>query len=286
MKKNHFTKVSHGCLLCLLMLFAGGCINIGSCALLAKSERTVHLSAPLPAGSLFATETRNGSITISGADVADCNLTARITARAESEQDARELAEETKIKLEPSGDGLITRIEMPTSITCQYVSVDLEIIGPNRTDIKLSTRNGALRITNITGKVNGTTRNGEVIAEQISGNIEIQTRNGSVICKKVSVDVKLRTHNGGVRAFYSESAPPVCNVSIVTHNGGVHFTAPQNFSAEADVSTHNGSIQTDLPITIIGKLSKRKLTGKIGTGQGKLHLQTHNGSIKIKQYQD
>ena len=98
--------------------------------------------------------------------------------------------------------------------------------------------------------------------------------------------MKLRTRNGSVRAFYSESAPPVCNVSIVTHNGGVHFTAPQNFSAEADVSTHNGSIQTDLPITIIGKLSKRKLTGKIGTGQGKLHLQTHNGSIKIKQYQD
>lgn len=286
MKKIHFTKVSHGCLLCLLMLFAGGCINIGSCALLAKSERTVHLSAPLPAGSLFATETRNGSITISGADVADCNLTARITARATNEQDARELAEKTKIKLEPSGDGLIARIEMPTSITRKSVSVDLEIIVPNRTDIELTTHNGDIRITTITGEVDGTTHNGEVITEQVAGTIKLRTHNGSVICEKVSGDVKLRTHNGGVRAFYSESAPPVCNVSIVTHNGGVHFTAPQNFSAEADVSTHNGSIQTDLPITIIGKLSKRKLTGKIGTGQGKLHLQTHNGSIKIKQYQD
>jgi DUF4097 and DUF4098 domain-containing protein YvlB len=305
------------------MLFAGGCINIGSCVLPAKYERTVYLSAPLPAGGLFAAETRYGSITISGADVADCNLTARITARAESEQDARELAEQTKIKLEPSGDGLITRIEMPTSITRKSVSVDLEIIVPNHTDIELTTRNGTLRITNITGKVNGTTRNGKVIAEQISGNIEIQTRNGSVICKKisddvklrtrngkvvaeqvsgnieiqtrngsvicekVSGDVKLRTRNGSVRAFYSESAPPVCNVSIVTRNGNVHFTAPPNFSAEADVSTHDGSIQNDLPITVIGEVEgKKKLTGKIGTGQGKLYLRTRNGSIKIKQYQD
>ena len=283
MKKNHFTKISLGCLLCLLMLSSSSCIVIGGCVPRAKYERTVHLSAPLPAGGLFVAETRNGSIAVSGADVADCNLTARITARAASEQDARELAEETKIKLEPSGDKLIAWIEKPTSLTRQSVSVDLEIIVPNHTDIELASRNGDIRITNITGKVGGTTRNGEVIAEQVSGNIEIRTRNGSVICKKVSGDIKLRTRNGNVRAFYSESAPPVCNVSIVTRNGELHFTAPPNFSAEADVSTRNGSIQTDLPVTVIGKVEgKKQLTGKIGTGQGKLHLQTRNGLIKIK----
>jgi len=282
MKKNHFAKISHGCLLCLLMFFSGSCITIGGCVPLVKYERMVHLSAPLPVGSLFAAETHNGSITISGADVTDCNLTARITARATNEQDARELAEETKIKIEPSGDKLITRIEKPTPITRKSVSVDLEIIVPNRTNIELTTHNGDIRITNITGEVDGTTHNGKVITKQVAGTIKLRTHNGSVICEKVSGDVKLRTHNGSVRAFYSEYAPPVCNVSIVTHNGGVHFTAPQNFSAEADVSTHNGSIQTDLPITVIGKVSREKLTGKIGTGQGKLHLQTHNGSIKIR----
>jgi DUF4097 and DUF4098 domain-containing protein YvlB len=282
MKRNHFTKISLGCLLCLLMFFAGSCISIGGCALPAKYERTVHLLAPLPAGGLFDAETHNGSITISGADVADCNLTARITARATNEQNARELAEETKITLETSGDKLIARIEKPTSMIRKSVSVDLEIRVPNRTNTELNTHNGDIRITNITGEVDGTTHNGKVIAEQVAGDIKLRTHNGSIICEKISGDVKLQTHNGDVRTSYSESAPPVCNVSIVTHNGGVHFNAPPNFSAEADVSTHNGSVHTDLPIAVIGKISKTKLIGKIGTGQGELNLQTHNGSIKIR----
>jgi hypothetical protein len=63
---------------------------------------------------------------------------------------------------------------------------------------------------------------------------------------------------------------------MATHNGGVDFTAPPNLSAMVDVSTHNGSIKTNLPITVVGKIGRRKLTGKIGTGEGKLHLETHN----------
>jgi len=49
-----------------------------------------------------------------------------------------------------------------------------------------------------------------------------------------------------------------------------------------DASTHNGSINTDLPITVTGKVSKSKLTGTIGNGDGKLYLETHNGSIRLR----
>jgi len=71
-------------------------------------------------------------------------------------------------------------------------------------------------------------------------------------------------------------------VDIVTHNGDIDFTSPPNFSAKADISTHNGSIRTALPITVVGEVSKRELRGTIGSGEGRLHLETHNGSIKIK----
>jgi hypothetical protein len=50
--------------------------------------------------------------------------------------------------------------------------------------------------------------------------------------------------------------------------------------------THNGSIRTDLPLTVIGK-KKRKLVETIGPGQlfcvGEVYLKTSNGSlIRIK----
>jgi len=51
-------------------------------------------------------------------------------------------------------------------------------------------------------------------------------------------------------------------------------------------STHNGSIKTDLPLTVTGKASKKKLMETISPGQllcvGKVYLKTHNGLIRIK----
>lgn len=299
MKQNYLPKTTLGSLLCLLIATAGCCINIG-CEPQAKYKRTEQLSAPLAPGSTFAAQTHNGSITINGAEVADCNLTATIIARAATEEDAKKLAEEVKIKLEPFGDKLTARIEKPSFMRNRSVSVSFNVTVPNQTNLQLTTHNGALKIKNLTGQLNGKTHNGKVTAEKISGtaklkthngrivckevagNTQLQTHNGSVICEEVSGDIKLRTHNGSAKAFYSTAAPPVCNVSIVTHNGGVSLTAPLNFSAKVEASTHNGSIKTDLPITVIGKVTKRKLTGTIGTGQGKLRLETHNGSIKIR----
>jgi len=50
--------------------------------------------------------------------------------------------------------------------------------------------------------------------------------------------------------------------------------------------THNGSVRTDLPLTVVAKANKRKLAEAIHPGQlfcvGKVYLRTHNGSIRIK----
>lgn len=52
---------------------------------------------------------------------------------------------------------------------------------------------------------------------------------------------------------------------------------------------YSGSIRTDLPLTVIGKLSRksrRELKETVGAGQlvcvGKVYLKTHNGLVQIK----
>jgi hypothetical protein len=281
MKKGNFPKAHMVCLLCLLIAVVDS-LCIGGCTPKAKYERTVRLSEPLPAGSLFEAQTHNGYINITGTDVAQCSLTATIIAKADTEEDAQKLAEEVKVELIPSDNKLTAKIEKPKSASGKHVSVSLDVTVPNQTSTDLTTHNGALNIKGLTGQLNGTTHNGEVTAEKISGTAELQTHNGSVICEEVSGDMELQTHNGSVNASYSAAAPSVCNVSIVTHNGDVSLITPPDFSSKVDVSTHNGSINTDLPVTVIGKVTKRKLAGTIGTGEGELYLETHNGSIKIK----
>ena len=281
MKKGNFSKTSISFLLCLLIA-AAGCFYTEGCIPTEKYERIVQLSAPLSPGGSFEARTHNGYINITGADVTECALTATVIARAMTEEDAKKLAEEIKIKLEPFGNKLTVKIEKPTFMMNQSVCVNLDVTVPNHTDTELTTHNGAIRIANITGEVNGTTHNGKVRTEKVSGTAKLRTHNGKIICEEVSGDIQLRTHNGGIKAFYSQNAPPICNVSMITHNGSITLTTPPSFSAKVEASTHNGSIDTDLPITVIGKVTKRKLTGTIGTGEGKLHLETHNGSIKIR----
>ncbi len=282
MNKGCLTKISLICLLGLLIVSASCCINVGGWALNAKCERTVQLSAPLKSGSTLAAQTHNGSITIAGAEVTDCNLTAKITAHALTDEDAQEVAEQTKITLVPFGNKLTVKIEKPVIMTNRSVSVELNAIVPNKTSLELNTHNGGVKITDITGEIDATTHNGGVTATQISGNTKLETHNGGITCKDISGDAKLRTHNGSIKVYYSETAKPACNVSVVTHNGGVEFVSPPNFSATIEVSTHNGSIKTDLPIVLTGEISKRRLKGTIGSGEGRLHLETHNGSIRIK----
>jgi hypothetical protein len=48
-----------------------------------------------------------------------------------------------------------------------------------------------------------------------------------------------------------------------------------------DADTDVGSIRTDLPLTVKGKIGK-SLHGTIGAGEGKLYLRTDVGSIRIR----
>lgn len=281
MKNHHFAKVSLGCLLCLVMLMAG-CISIGGCLMQAKYERTVQLSAPLSPSSAFEAQTHNGSITIKGADVADCNMTATIVARAATDEEAQELAEKVNVTLVPSGNRITTKIEKPTRLINKSVSVSLDVEVPNQTDLELITHNGGVVLADITGKINATTHNGKVTTENVTGTTALKTHNGSVTCNEISGDSQLNSHNGNVKAFYSGSASSVCDISMTTHNGSIELATPPDYSAQVKASTHNGSINTDLPITVTGKVSKSKLTGTIGAGEGQLYLETHNGSIRIR----
>ena len=277
MSNCYFTRISFGLLLSLTLFFAG-C----SMTMRAKYQRTGPLSSPLSPGSTLVAETHNGSIKTTGADIADCDVIATITARAATEDEAMELADKVEITLESSGDILTVKIDRPTPLINKSVGVALDVTVPNETNLELTTHNGSIRIKDISGHVGATTYNGTVTTERISGSVVLLTHNGSITCTDTSGDARLKTHNGSVKAFYTETAPAVSDISIVTANGSIEFEAPPDFSAKVEAITNNGSITSDLGVTVSGIFSRSRLTGTIGTGEGALHLETHNGSIRIR----
>lgn len=276
MRKVLLTKLSLPAAISLYVLAAGGCIPT------AEYERVVRMSEPVGSAKVFEAETHNGSITVEGAAVNMCDLTATITARADTEENAKKVTDKVRVWLDTSGPKIAARIEKPDLVGWQYVGVAFDVKIANHINLDLVTHNGAVEIADITGTVEATTHNGAVTTREVTGNHSLTTHNGRISCRQILGDIELETHNGSVDVVYTNNAPTPGKVDIVTHNGGIDFTSPPNLSAKVDVSTHNGSIHTSLPITVVGEVSKRELRGTIGSGEGRLHLETHNGSIRIK----
>jgi DUF4097 and DUF4098 domain-containing protein YvlB len=233
-------------------------------------------------GSTLVAVTHNGSITANGADVSDCSLIATITARARTEEEALELAEKVEVRLESVGDRLVVKIEKPTALINKSLGVSLDVTLPDRANLELETHNGPVSATDIRGDVRAVTHNGKISTMRVSGSTVLETHNGLISVSSTCGNAKFKTHNGSVKVYYDESSEPVNDISIITHNGSIELAAPPDLSAKVEAKTNNGSINTDLPITVIGKVSKNRLTGTIGSGDGRLYLETHNGSIRIR----
>jgi len=259
----------------LAIAFIAGCSWIPR----VKYTRQVNLTIPAGQAELFTAKTHNGKITIKGSETTDCTLTATIIAKAYTEENAKKIAEQVKIDLVPEGNSINVRIEKPD---ISQISVSLDANLPAGMNLSLGTHNGSIHCSNITGWVKADSHNGNITITDTSAGAKVSTHNGNIDYKGISADLKFESHNGNIDIQCKGQSAKPCEIIAETHNGNIDFAAPENFSASVDVSTHNGSIRTDLPLTATGKNNKKTIKGVIGSGRDKLHLQTHNGSIKIK----
>ncbi|MBW8038726.1 MAG: hypothetical protein FVQ85_01860 [Planctomycetes bacterium] len=150
---------------------------------------------------------------------------------------------------------------------------------------KAETHNGSITVEgrdedgcDVTAVITGRASSVET-AKDIADRTKVRLKNSG---NKITVEIKkpMLGMYESVSVRLDVKLPKKTNILLLgTHNGDVTVS---DIKGKVDSSTHNGSIKTELPITLIGKVSKRKLQGKIGEGLGKLQLVTHNGSIKIR----
>ncbi len=103
MNKKYRIILAFGLCMCPLLIVTGCDIKR------AEYKRTENVSVPLEVGSTLVAETSFGSITVTGADIADCNIAATISVKAPSEEEAKEIAEKVKIKSELVGKTLTVK---------------------------------------------------------------------------------------------------------------------------------------------------------------------------------
>lgn len=243
---------------CLLTVFSGCKDGLFK----AKYQRTEYRSVPIASVAGLNVESDIGSITVTGADVTDCNITAEITVKAQTKETAQKLAKEVKVELESSSDTLTIKAVRPTELKKRFLVVDFKIIAPRHMKLDCSTGVGTVTVSDIEGR------------------IEASVNVGSIVCRMVVAELDLSSNVGSVTVKYKDTAPAACKANIITNVGSIEFTAPPQLSAQIHASTNIGSVKTAKPITVVGKVGK-SIKGTIGSGEGKVLLKTNVGSIEI-----
>ena len=205
---------------------------------------------------------QNGSIRVRGWDGSDVKVTARLQANAESDADAQALLRDIRV----TSDGRRVSAEGPRSDGGHRSgwSASYVVMVPRRFDLSLEAYNGSLGVDGVTGK------------------LDLGTHNGSVTLTDVGGDVHARTQNGSLNVRLAGTSWSGEGLDAVTQNGSVRLAVPASYAATLETGTVNGRINTDIPITVQGRIS-RQLSVPLNGGGRTIRAMTTNGSVNISR---
>jgi hypothetical protein len=127
----------------------------------------------------------------------------------------------------------------------------------------------------------GRTVNGDLEAFGLEGDVKAHTVNGGVdittsgLAEATSVNGSITVSMG--RADWQGS------IDFTTVNGSVTLEFSGDLDCNLSVSTVNGQISSDYPLTVHGRFSPRQVRGTIGDGGRELVVKTVNGSVQIRR---
>jgi DUF4097 and DUF4098 domain-containing protein YvlB len=127
----------------------------------------------------------------------------------------------------------------------------------------------------------GRTVNGDLEAFGLEGDVKAHTVNGSVDVTTSGL-AQATTVNGSITVSMGR-ADWEGSMDFTTVNGSVTLEFPGELDCEVSVSTVNGHIASDYPLTVHGRFSPRHLKGTIGDGGRELVVKTVNGSVQIRR---
>jgi len=150
------------------------------------------------------------------------------------------------------------------SISAKAVSGDIKVIGAEG-DCELNSVSGDIQVNQVKGSVE---------AEVVSGTIRLQDIREA---RKVSA----KSISGTVE--YRGQVLPDGNYKFSSHSGDVKLFFPADSSFDLEASSFSGSVTTDFPVEVMGKLSGKTIQGRVGKGGAEVSAKAFSGSVEIRK---
>jgi DUF4097 and DUF4098 domain-containing protein YvlB len=228
----------------------------------AKDEWTREYA--LSAGGEIEIRNTNGAIDVEPSADGKVHVIAERTAKAGSDEAARELLQKMEVREEVTGDRvrIETRHRTGGFMSGGAVTVNYRLQVPEPVRTNLQNTNGRITLSSVAGRVRAQTTNGAVRGEGLRGQVEASTTNGGIELE--------------LTALHAEG------VTLETTNGGIRLRLPESARADISARTVNGGINTgSLNVEAQGETSRRRLEGRLNGGGPRVRLETTNGGIRL-----
>jgi DUF4097 and DUF4098 domain-containing protein YvlB len=161
-------------------------------------------------------------------------------------------------------------------------------------DIEVRDVGGRLDVESLSGDVEVHGVQGDANVHTVSGDVTLDNAHGTVEVETVSGDLDLRaltsrqvrTHTTSGDLSFAGLIVDGGRYEFETHSGEVELHLPANVGAQLSMTTFNGAIESDFPITLragehgMGASTKR-LDFTLGQGSARIIAETFSGDITL-----
>ena len=245
-----------------------------SVTMAATAEETIKKNIAFEPGGYLSLSNMNGTVDIYAWDKNEIEIIAHKKVTTSGPEEPEELLKALEVDIQEENGKVIIETHYPRGRSGgsffnwlfkgnkHSMSVEYEIKVPRQIDLNIQTTNGGVNVEEIEGRVRIESTNGKIVVRSLDGVARCKTTNGSI---KVDFNTLL---NDEVLSFK-------------TTNGSIKLYLPSDFSAEVDLKTTNGRINSDFPLEGQSRSSKRKFRGLIKEGVNTLKCTTTNGNIDL-----
>jgi hypothetical protein len=149
-------------------------------------------------------------------------------------------------------------------------------------DVDATTGNGKVRVSGATGRVRVVSGNGDLDVRDVGGPVRASTGNGRVFVSTAQGPVSASTLNGDIDVRMASIAVAEA-MTFTTGSGTVRLTLPSDFSGDIDAGTVTGSLVSEFPIQLRGRVDATHVRGRIGNGGPVLRLRSGNGKLELRK---
>jgi DUF4097 and DUF4098 domain-containing protein YvlB len=117
-------------------------------------------------------------------------------------------------------------------------------------------------------------------ASQLVGPVVLKTTDKNITLDRVSGTVSIANRNGAVSVTH---VTPMDAVDIQDAHGSIDVGVPEDASFNINAEAHNGDLESDFKLPILGSDNHHSTSGKIGSGGPLVHMTSSDGDITIRR---